>query len=487
MNRYCPNCLKKNHFESDNCLKCENSLLLNNKYYLIDVLGENSGTTYLAVREDLCISPRQFIIKELSIKKVKKWKEEELFKRERNILKNLDHKFIPKTIDEFDIKSGKRISYYTVMEYINNDYDYKNKPKTKIEEEKVLNYILKLADILDYTHSFTPPIIHRDIKLSNIIMKEDDIYLIDFGSATNIVQEEGGSTIAGTFGYMAPEQFLGKAFPATDYYALGVLALVMLSNKEPEEFLNKHEVNWEKLNISIKMKEIISKLLVYDYEKRVSSKEDLLSLVTPVAIENQFNIIKFLTEYNKIIKSYETSTRIDLTDYSSMLLGSIIAFSVFLVFNTAIGAGVVLLLFFIIFIRGTFKKEERFAKRKIKEYLRLKDNDLELKISVMSSFYKYDDTRNMCDTIFYEQLNEKLLSSLDMEKLFKYNEIIKTNQDIKRHIENTERFRTPYIKALKLKLTDKNNSNFKISDEEIKELINDTEKKDIIKRKRWDN
>jgi len=310
-------------------------------------------------------------------------------------------------------------------------------------------------------------------------MKEDDIYLIDFGSATNIVQEEGGSTIAGTFGYMAPEQFLGKAFPATDYYALGILALVMLSNKEPEEFLNKHEVNWEDLDISIKMKDIISKLLTYDYEKRVSSKEDLLSLVTPVAIENQFNIIKFLTEYNKIIKSYETSTRIDLTDYSSMLLGSIIAFSIFLVFNTAIGAGVVLLLFFIIFIRGTFKKEERFAKRKIKEYLRLKDNDLELKVSVMSSFYKYDDTRNMCDTIFYEQLNEKLLSSLDMEKLFKYNEIIKTNQDIKRHIENTERFRTPYIKALKLKLTDKNNSNFKISDEEIKKLMNDTERKHL--------
>jgi len=119
--KYCPNCLKVNHIRSKTCFNCKLDLLFNDKYYLIDVLGENSGKTYLAVGANPSAYPRQVVIKELSIKKMKKWKEEELFKRERLALSSLEHKFIPKLIEKIDIKRGKRLNYYTVIEYIDGE------------------------------------------------------------------------------------------------------------------------------------------------------------------------------------------------------------------------------------------------------------------------------------------------------------------------------------------------------------------------------
>ena len=106
----CPRC-GENNKEHDYCFECENSLLLNDRYYLLNLLGENIGITYLAIENK---NEKLVVIKELSVKSIEKWKTEELFKREGDVLKRLDHKSIPDFIEQFIIEG----TYYLVMEYV---------------------------------------------------------------------------------------------------------------------------------------------------------------------------------------------------------------------------------------------------------------------------------------------------------------------------------------------------------------------------------
>ncbi|CAH8354686.1 unnamed protein product [Eruca vesicaria subsp. sativa] len=96
-----------------------------------------------------------------------------------------------------------------------------------------------VAEALDYLHnSASQPVIHRDVKSSNILLSNDfEPQLSDFGlarwasiSTTHIVC----SDVAGTFGYLAPEYFMcGKVNDKIDVYAFGVVLLELLSGRKP--------------------------------------------------------------------------------------------------------------------------------------------------------------------------------------------------------------------------------------------------------------
>ena len=65
------------------------------------------------------------------------------------------------------------------------------------------------------------------------------VALVDFGGVLDVAREKGGSTIVGTFGYMAPEQLHGQATPATDLYALGATIVSLAGGVEPEDVPRK--------------------------------------------------------------------------------------------------------------------------------------------------------------------------------------------------------------------------------------------------------
>jgi serine/threonine protein kinase len=105
-------------------------------------------------------------------------------------------------------------------------------------EAEVKDIASQILEILSYLHNLTPPVIHRDLKPSNILRTESgQISLVDFGAVRQAYHDTfmRGSTVVGTFGYMAPEQFRSQAVPATDLYGLGATILALLTNRSPAE------------------------------------------------------------------------------------------------------------------------------------------------------------------------------------------------------------------------------------------------------------
>jgi serine/threonine protein kinase len=96
----------------------------------------------------------------------------------------------------------------------------------------------QLLEILQYLHQQSPPLIHRDLKPHNIIRNDDgQVFLVDFGAVQDVYHNTllKGSTVAGTFGYMAPEQFRGAAVPTSDLYGLGATILYLLTHRSPAD------------------------------------------------------------------------------------------------------------------------------------------------------------------------------------------------------------------------------------------------------------
>jgi eukaryotic-like serine/threonine-protein kinase len=210
---------------------------IHDRYRILELLGEGgSGKTYRAFDEQ---QEAEVAVKVLSLQGMADWKTLELFEREAKILSQLDHPAIPKYLDFFRNPIAGKETFCLVQEIA------PGKPLTAwIEQgycfsEKELQQIaIQLLEILIYLQDFTPPIIHRDLKPQNILRTESGvIYLVDFGAVrdTYHLTITGGSTIVGTYGYMAPEQFRGQAVLATDLYGLGATLLYLRSGQDPAD------------------------------------------------------------------------------------------------------------------------------------------------------------------------------------------------------------------------------------------------------------
>ncbi|CAA6660406.1 unnamed protein product [Spirodela intermedia] len=95
-----------------------------------------------------------------------------------------------------------------------------------------------VAEALNYLHGAGKPVIHRDVKSSNILLSDDyEPRLADFGLAqweSSSSSHAPCSDVAGTFGYLAPEYFMyGKVDEKIDVYAFGVVLLELLTGRKP--------------------------------------------------------------------------------------------------------------------------------------------------------------------------------------------------------------------------------------------------------------
>ena len=126
---------------------------------------------------------------------------------EADILKNLKHRYLPRI---YDIINGGDGYYYTVMDFIPGinlqQYIQKNGP---VCQKLAHKWACQLCEVVAYLHEQTPPIIHCDIKPSNLMVTSDEnICLIDFN--TSLIFSDGILAVGATSGYAAPEQYTRK-------------------------------------------------------------------------------------------------------------------------------------------------------------------------------------------------------------------------------------------------------------------------------------
>ena len=104
-------------------------------------------------------------------------------------------------------------------------------------QDMVIAWAKQLCDVLGYLHAQSPPIIYRDMKPSNVMLKPDgNITLIDFGTAREFKEKNLADTVClGTIGYAAPEQFggMGQTDARTDIYCLGATLYHLVTGQNP--------------------------------------------------------------------------------------------------------------------------------------------------------------------------------------------------------------------------------------------------------------
>jgi hypothetical protein len=200
------------------------------RYVVRGTLGEGAqGTTYEAVDSR---DGRAVAIKRFDVRGARGWKDVELAEREVRVLSTLDHPLVPRYLDHFE-EDG---ALYLVMEKVEGEsLDAIIRREGRLHEDEVRRFLACADRALTYLHGRSSPVVHRDIKPRNVMRRPDGSYvLVDFGTVSELVRRRGSSTVAGTIGYMAPEQLQGRALPATDVYAVGGTALAALTGVEPE-------------------------------------------------------------------------------------------------------------------------------------------------------------------------------------------------------------------------------------------------------------
>ncbi len=197
-----------------------------------EIGGGGMGTVYLA--EDTHLLGYYCAIKEMSPGQVspqdRNWAIS-AFKQEAQMLSTLNHPGIVRVSDYF----AENGNWYLVMEYIEGQTLEACLGPQGLPPQPVFSYVDQLCNVLEYLHWQNPPVIFRDLKPGNIMVKPTgEIKLIDFGIARFFKPGRTHNTVnLGTPGYASPEHGSGQTDHRSDIYSLGVLVLQLVTGYDP--------------------------------------------------------------------------------------------------------------------------------------------------------------------------------------------------------------------------------------------------------------
>ena len=251
--------------------------VIDGKYEILKEIGKGGmSVVYLAMDKNL---NKQWAVKE--IKKVSSNKKNEIVVKsllaEANLMKRLDHPALPRIVDIID----NGVTIYVIMDYIEGESlnklldEYGAQP-----QETVVEWAKQLCDVLSYLHSQNPPVIYRDMKPANVMLKpEGTVKVIDFGIAREYKAGNLADTVVlGTKGYAPPEQHGSRQTDVrSDIYALGMTMHHLLTGADPrqKDYVYASIRQWNP-NLSDSLERIVDKCTAIDPDSRYQSCAELM-------------------------------------------------------------------------------------------------------------------------------------------------------------------------------------------------------------------
>lgn len=301
--------------------------VIDGKYKILNVIGKGGmSVVYLAMNER---ANKQWAIKEVRKDGMQSF---EVVKQnlvaETDLLKKLNHPHLPSIIDVIDCDD----TFLIVMDYIEgNPLSKALETSGAQNQDDVIEWAKQLCDVLGYLHSRKPPIIYRDMKPSNVMLKPDgNVMLIDFGTAREFKYSSvADTTCLGTQGYAAPEQFggHGQTDARTDIYCLGATMYHLVTGHNPAT--PPYEMypirQWNPM-LSSGLEEIILKCTQRNPEDRYQSCAELL-----YALDHY----KDLDIENKKVQSFKWKTFLASFIMTIVMLVGTIGFSAGLTVQTS--------------------------------------------------------------------------------------------------------------------------------------------------------
>ncbi len=271
--------------------------VLENRYEVLRVCGQGGMSTVYVAR-DLRFThvERLCAVKEM-VDRTRDHQTRMLrlanFEREASLLATLSHPAIPKIYDYFS-RSGL---IYLVLEFIDGEdlEHYISRESEPIDEETLIDWSAQILDVLSFLHEHQPePIVFRDLKPSNIMLRSDgSISLIDFGIARTFQPLQRG-TMIGTEGYAPPEQYRGISEPRGDVYAMGAtlhhLATKSDPRTEPPFTFSQRLPRELNPNLTAEFESVILRAVAYSPADRFPSAAAMQQALQSVGHNDHLNI-----------------------------------------------------------------------------------------------------------------------------------------------------------------------------------------------------
>lgn len=261
--------------------------VLEDRYRVEKKIGEgSSGTVYKAIQ----IRTGRL----LAVKEIGRISGDASVARRLRLLKDLHHSGLPMILDVLETDK----SFLIVMEYISGknlqeELDHRVAENRCFSTKEVYAIGIGLCEILSYLHTLPEPLLYRDIKPSNIVIRTDGIIsLVDMGTICVYRGRNIGPIASmGTTGYAAPEQYTNEPEqgPETDIYSVGVVLYHLLTGinpaKKPFSFekITKNGGKWsakgkrEEERQTFLLEQIIGRCTRFRREERFQTAQELLA------------------------------------------------------------------------------------------------------------------------------------------------------------------------------------------------------------------